>query len=247
MDKEERIDKYLKGELNEKEQKDFEKQLSEDNQLLEEVQFHEFTVEGVKDVFRTEMLMHFDDLEKQIANTPKTVSKPKGNIRRLVISVLAIAASILLIIFVWMDRGVNTEQLFADNYSTYPNYVSNVERSNPQVENLYATAFQQYEKGEYPRAIQDFEAILVIDKEDTVVEFYLGLAYLENKELDKALEHLNIAKKATTHRFSDPALWYAALTQLQLNKVAAAKSDLENLINKEGSYQQKAQELLKQL
>lgn len=247
MDKEEQIDKYIKGELNEKEQQDFEQQIANDSQLLEAVNFQVAIVEGVKDVFRSEMLGHFDDLEKQIANSPKTVSRSKGKMRRLIVGVLALAASVLLIVFVWIDRGVNTEQLFATNYSIYPNYVSNIERSNPEVTNLYAKAFQQYEQGQYIQAIQGFEAILVINKKDIVVAFYLGVAYLENKELTKALEQLNVAKQATAHRFSDPALWYAALTQLQLGKPEAAKADLEILMNKEGSYQQKSEKLFKQL
>lgn len=247
MDKEEQIDKYLKGELTEKERKDFEHKIGEDSELAEEFNFQQSMVEGVKDVFRDEMLMHFDDLEKQIAKSPKTVQKSKGKIRRLVIGVISLAASVLLIIFVWITNKPNTEQLFADNYTTYPNYVSNVERSNPTVKDLYATAFQQYEKGEYTKAIQDFEAILAIDKEDSIVEFYLGLAYLENKDAAQALEYLNASKQASAHRFVDPALWYAALAELQLGQTEAAKTDLEVLMNKEGSYQQKAQELFKQL
>jgi len=241
MEQEERIEEYLKGNLSPLKKVAFEKELATNPNLQRNVEEQRAVMVGVKEYFQEQTLKHFQTLEEQ-ANKQK-----KYNTTTLIKwSSLLVAASVLF--FLWFKnpfQGTSNAILYASYYTTYPNYVDNIERNDSSAQTAYQTAFFAYEQQNYQQAIQIFESL--DSKQDPALQFYWGLSLLELEQYTEAILHLEQAYKAPKHRYSDNALWYQALGYLKLEEYKKAKIAFQQLIKDQSTYRVKAADILEAL
>lgn len=149
-------------------------------------------------------------------------SKPKFNWR--------IAASIIFFLgagyFGYQSFfGVDYNELYQSNYTTYPNTVYSITRSDT-TNSMERQAFVAYEAEDYETAIANFDKI---ENKISDYNFYKAQAYLQLNDLDKA-EGLLINLFNGKSQFKAEANWYLALIQLKKGNKIEAKQYLKTLI-----------------
>lgn len=99
----------------------------------------------------------------------------------------------------------------------------------------------------YKQALADFNLILTKHALDVNAQFYGGLSAYHLKNYKNALTKFDAVLKNTQTEFNQEAKWYKALTLIELKENKKAKKVLEEIINANGFYRDKAEEKLKLL
>lgn len=239
----ERIDRYLKGMLEEKELQEFETQMGADPDLITEVALQKDIMIGAEAYFDAELKGKLQQIDRE----PNEVDAGGKQIFFKPWKTAAIAASILLLFtvgyFVFFNQP-NMEQLYLSSYEAYPNIVSPIQRSNNSIE---SDALSHYERGDYSTATKLFDEELEQNPNEDYLLFYCGLSNLEVGETDQAIALLKKITPAADSRFYAPAQWYLALAYLKAQDIAALRKQLEEVISEKGDYQPRAQKLLDEL
>lgn len=238
----EHIEKYLRGELSESEYKSFEETIDKNASLSEKVENHRILIRGIELGFNQELKQL---LQQKELETQHLIKKKFARSRRLYVSI-AIAASITLILttlFVFMDKSVNSEQIVAAYYQPYPNVESPVNRSDQNNQNAYAL----YEQGNYALALDQLNQLIISDPSNPAPVFYAGICLLEMKQAASALSKFEDIESLAENKYSRPAHWYKALTNLALRKNEAAAVILFDLSSGDDIYAEKSAEILEML
>ena len=236
-----KIDAYLKGELNEEEKQQFEKEIDKDEMLAQELHFHDMTqhhIELLEDRRITEQVkaIHQEELKKR---------KRKAVVKQ--IRYWVVAASILLVLALswrlWNSPTTNPDALYAEYYTAYELPFGNRNEQNSLTE---AGAF--YLAGDYENAAPIMEGLLVSDPNLSKLQFALGICKMELEQWDQAIPLFEQLIKNKDVLYADNARWYLALCALKLNNPTTAIEQLEILKNAEGAvFQDNAVELLKSI
>jgi tetratricopeptide (TPR) repeat protein len=238
----EHIEKYLRGELPEREHKSFKETIEKDASIREKVENHRILIRGIELGFNQELkqLLQQKELENQ-----QLIKKKFAGSRWLYVTI-AIAASISLILttfFVFMDKPVNSEQIVAAYYQPYPNVESPVNRSDQNKQHAYAL----YEQGNYALALDQFNQLFITDPSNPAPVFYAGICLLEMKQAASALSKFEDIESLDENKYSRPAHWYKALTNLALKKNEAAVVIFIDLSSGDDIYAKKSAEILEML
>lgn len=159
-------------------------------------------------------------------------------------SVLAIAASILLMLLVIgvfkISNENNSEDLFAANYTPYPNLVDPITKGLSET----PTGFQFYEQKNYLQAIEILSALEYSEDQ----EWYLALSYIGVKDYNSGLSILKKILNDKAHSYYNPSQWYRALLYLREAEVDKCKVLLKQIENSNNHlYADKARLLLMKL
>ena len=73
------------------------------------------------------------------------------------------------------------------------------------------------------------------------------MSYIEISNFDAAINTLNIVINGNDERFINPAKWYKALSLLKTGNKNLANEVLNNLLNSDSSYANKAREILDEI
>jgi tetratricopeptide (TPR) repeat protein len=114
-------------------------------------------------------------------------------------------------------------------------------------EPILAEAMELYEAGNYPAANDDFDKVLATDPENEQALFYAGVSYLAAGNAEEALSKLKKLENKKSSTYYEASLWYQALAYIQKGEKKEAAKMLEKVIKLQGSYREKAEELLRQL
>ena len=238
------IDQYLLGQLSEADQRLFQErmQASDFQAALSEAQ----ELMGVfQSAGRDQLKAEMKNWEQKLQNSNKESNAPAKTIS--LNRILAIAASILLLAFIgyfWLSSENGEQKLFADNYQPYPNVVAPIEKGDAD-EDPTKKAFQEYELGNYEKAINLFEQIMT----NQDANLFLAISHIELGNDQKAKELLIQIINQPEDRFLIPANWYLGLLNVKEGNLEAAKKYL-NVVSKDTEYQvlqSKAKSLLNQL
>lgn len=231
----ERIDKYLANELTSQERASMEELIASDDDIRQKVEVAKMTIDGLQDY---ELKESFKSLHDKYSSQTKTVSFAN----RYWIS--GIAASILLVIVstvIFLQKSSNPKDLFAENFSPYPNIYT--ARGN-SAESSFEKGISAYSKGDYSNAIKYFD-----NNENIAVNyveyanFYKGLSLLATGEGDKAFP---LFEGVQLSQLGEQAHWYACLSLLEQGEVKQAITYLKKI--KQGQYKyDQAQEILDDL
>lgn len=239
----ERIDRYLKGMLEDKELQEFESQMGADPDLMTEVALQKDIMIGSEAYFDEQLKGKL----RQIENEPEEVSTTGKQFFFRPWQIGAIAASLLLFItlgYLFFFQTADPEKLYLSYYEPYPNIVNPIKRSESK---LNDDALSYYEQGDYTTAASIFESELIQQPNEDYLLFYWGLCNLELGELNQATSLLKKIPPAADSRFYSPAQWYLALAYLKADNVDQAKIQLQTIVESGGDYKNKAQELLDDL
>ncbi|QCK16637.1 tetratricopeptide repeat protein [Mangrovivirga cuniculi] len=235
MNKEELIDRYLAGELNEEEKSNFKKMMDDDPSIAEEVKFRRELKLAIKKSERT-----------QIKEMLSATEKARGKSVKINWPMYLAAASVAFIFitglwfFVLNDKP-DPDELYVAYYAPYENVVHPIERSE-SIENLETEAFLAYEQGNYKEARALFSK-LEVERKDPYIQLYLGITLMSMEDYSLATDYFNEYIKSEG-KLKDRALWYLSLSYLKTGESGKAIQTLKKLIEMNGYNRYKAEELL---
>ena len=241
MDKEELINGYFEGSLSQVQLEEVSRLLETDAAFTADFEFQKQLQMSLKKEERREIKNMFSELSSE-----KEASETKVIPMRTWLA----AASVALLVglgswfLIFNSSDINTEQLYAANFTPYDNVVSPIERGN-DIEDLRTRAFTAYESEAYSEAL-DLFAQLKVEQDDPYIDFYEANIRMQLNQHDKAIPLLQEYIK-NKGKLADRALWYLALSHLKLGEIEESKAQLKKLIELGSFKTTSSKELLAQL
>lgn len=238
MDESKRIDDYLSGKLSPEARQAFEEELNLDPELQKQA--------GLQQDMAF-LLNHQKDraaLKAQLEQTGASFfgeadpARPKARIRWIGWAAAAAAAAILF--FVLWPLFVQP-----DLYQQYAEFPPLALSEKGTTTTNWADTEQAFNSGDYVEAALQLEIYLEVFPEDQQARLYLGIAQMENGDLEAARQSF-AEVSAAAPALSDYAEWYRALSYLKGNAPERARPALEDIA--EGSpFYEEAEAILRQL
>lgn len=237
MEREAWLEKYLQGELTEKERPEFDALLKNDADFKAEVEFH-------SDLKRVTEAEDDEQFKEMLSDFESEARMERPSVKRFPRKWL-VAASIVLLIgltyFFAVDYSASTQDLFVNNFEPYRNVVHPVTRGE-EGQNKKTNAFVAYQTGDYETALPIMAELYANTKEPYYL-FYRANALIELNRAKEAVpllqEHLRTGDSLTKN-----SEWYLVMAYLQLDDKKNAKKMLQEVV-KNGAYKvEEAQKLL---
>lgn len=255
IEKQDKIDRYLRGEMQTAEAKAFEKSLSEDEELrmaYEETLLLAETIEAVaidEDTKRSFEAASEEEL--------KALLKEKKNSRRFMIRTLWMAAAILVAVVVMeivrMPMPGSPEGIYYTYFEPYPVEEMATSRgadtSSASLNEELQPAFSEYKKRNYVEALAAFQSL----EESTANEYsgvtlYKAICQMKLNRYADAIQSMQLlVADGESNPYYQPACWYLSLAYLKNHQQENAETLLQQIIQEGGFYAEKAREVLKRL
>lgn len=239
------ITRYLDGEMNEEERKAFEAAMQQDGDLQSEVEL-------LKDVNATlKIKLHPDENETKLRSSLKGMkaeffesragqAKIVSINRRRWISAVAAVFVMALLLTVWQPWKKE------DLYNKYADIqMPAITERGAAADSLLKQAVKNFNDKKFAEAIPGFETVLKDSAKNSFVQYYYGIALLQNGNIEKARIQLNSLYNGVS-LFKYDAAFYMALSYLKEKDKAGCKEWLNKIPAETESYS-RAQELLKKL
>lgn len=236
------IDYCMNTKLPPAEKEQFEKRVASDPLFAQEVAFFLSAIQLAKEKHTTERKKEFKELYAQ-----KAVVKKISPVRKIWYAVAA-AAVIAGLIFgynLWFKPVSGRElaaQYVKENFTTLSITMGN-EKDSMQ------SALNFYNKGELPKAAQQFDSLIESNSMNVDAKKYAGIVYLRMKDYDKAIARFQQLENMQG-LYSNPGKFYEATTLMERNKpgdLEMAKQLLQLVITQNLGGSEKAKEWLKKL
>lgn len=243
-----RIDRYLAGQLSAEEQQQFETALAADNDLQADLHYRQDLKVVLKAVGREALRRELQELE---TGNAQTAAGRTRSLRQFQPWYLAVAAAVAILVaavlLLYPDRQ-NPQELFAQNFQPYPNVLVPIDRSEgPSTQKPDAQAFAYYEQGEYAQALPLLEQ-LATDSTSAKYDFYVANCQLQLNQLTRAIPLLQSLAQSDTDHFAPHAQWYLALAYLKSADIPATQALLQTVSAQAGHpFQQQAEKLLREI
>lgn len=164
------------------------------------------------------------------------------------------AAAVIIIITILSYPTYNfyykksPQQLFATNYSGYPNVeLLNTRGSND--DNMLETrieAYEYYNNQQFEEFIQAVEALSPDYPEKLNDRFYLGIAYLETQQWQNAVITFE-ALSSANFKYSKEVDWFLGMAYLGIGACENAKTTLEKVKERGPDNQEKATSIISRI
>jgi tetratricopeptide (TPR) repeat protein len=214
----EAIERYINGTMVDDELKVFETQLETNSEFKTQVEDVRTLLTGIQAQSLKEQL---DDFHKDIQKQPIQKASPK--VRYLQFRKLVAAAAIIIAVgSFWFFNQNSNDKLYAKYFTPDPGLPTTMS-SNSNYE--FYEAMVSYKQGDFKTAIKKWKAINT--KNDTL-NYFLGVAYLADKDEVKAIEFLNEATRNDKFPLLDDAYFYLGLAHLKEGNIEKAKANLEH-------------------
>lgn len=235
----EQIDQYLSGNFSEQEATIFEKKMEEDPVFQK----------AVKDVIRAKSASYLAGREKWIAQMDQKFDahlKPR-RFRLWPLLMAAMIAAMLLVAGIWwyqQEAPLSGSQVYAQVYEipSAPEYRGD----NKGLDSLLALAYGSFNSRAFAESLPQFDQLLgrddIPNKEEAL--FFKGIALLELQEEQDALEFL---AQVRGEQYGESARYYEALILLKQGKTQEAKQALTDLLDFDGTWKGRAEEILELL
>lgn len=186
------------------------------------------------------------DIKTKLNTFESEIKKKKKALTTSNFSYWKIAASIVFLLSTgWFGYhsffGLNYDDLYNDNFKTYPNTVYTIKRGD-SINSLEREAFMAYEAGKYDIAIQKFNEADLKD----YFSFYKAQSYMSLNNTEEA-EHLFKKVIKDRNQFVAETYWYLALIQIKEKNKELAYKYLNILIDHHTYNSEKAKILLDKL
>lgn len=231
------FDQYLANEMSEVEKINFEKQLSEDQELATAFEIFKELHLHLESKFGNETKL------KAFKKNLKSISKEHFKTKKTKVIAFkpwqyAIAASVAILVGLFVFQNINPD---FDDYNN-PETATFIERGNVN-ENL-KLAQDAFNAKNYKKAIPYFEVVLKGNKSPEIQYFY-AISLLEDNQFPKAETNL-LDLKWGTSIYKDRATWYLALLKLKQKDYRSCKQILLTIPDNFEDYDQ-VQQLLNEL
>jgi tetratricopeptide (TPR) repeat protein len=235
------IEKYLSGELSKEAAESFEKQMSENDELRNQVENHRRFIKGLALGFNRELKAQLQQEEQRLAS--QDIETKRRLPLQYFIGIAAAVTLILVSVFLLRAPSVNSAELFTAYYQPYPNIESPVSRDDNAEQNAYTF----YEQGRYEEALDLFSQLISENPANPAPVFYSGICHLELDASEKAVVLFQSVQSMEKSNYSKAALWYEALASLKIDDKSSAVEILTDLSEGDDNYALRSIELLDKL
>ena len=236
MDKKELIAYYFAEKLSPEAQKEFDHLMVTDPEFAKEVAF--------QNNLKTVIVKEERDIVKQQLQDFEAEENSTFNYRKWLV-----AATVVVLLglsgFLYLNRSIDTERLYAENFEPYRNVVQPIVRGQTQTD-LKTKAFTAYETKNYTKALEHFNELLKENPDETIAFYKANVLLKLNKTEDAIVIFKNNLK--TPDSLDAKNNWYLALAHIKNKNVENAKDQLSHLIKSESTFKKnEAKKLLKKL
>jgi tetratricopeptide (TPR) repeat protein len=144
------------------------------------------------------------------------------------------------------ENRIKPQSLFHDNFMPYPPINIFRESQNLELDSGFFYALKHYQESNYKEAVIALKRLLELDPGSSIMQFYLGVSYMELENYDKAHKLFDQIIEGNSF-FIEQAIWYKGLCFLAQNKPDNAINTLNNLTKYTNPYTDKAKNLVKKL
>lgn len=214
----ETIERYINGSLTSQELKDF-------NQLLELDNDFKLKVEAIKSI-RIDAQSLKEELNEFQDDISKTIIKKNSNKTKYfdLSKIAAFTAVIIAIASIWFFSTPKNENLYDTYFKKYP-ALSKIINDTKNFD--FYDAMVSYKDGNYKIAIDKWKLQQEKKPENDTLNYFIGLAYLANENIDDAIPFLERSIEAEDDFiFLDEAYQYLGLAYLKAGNKDLAKKNL---------------------
>lgn len=225
----EAIERYINGTMEAKELKDFNDYIKIDPEFKAQVEDMKTILLGIeKQAFKEQLDVFHETIPKD-----KTHLSTSRSVRFLNYSKLAVAAAIFICVgSIWFFSSSPNQRLYAEYFRPYPGLPTTMSSSTDNF--AFYDAMVNYKHADYDMAINKWEILKEKKPNNDTINYFLGVAYLANKNKIEAIPFLERAVADSTFTLLNDAHYYLGLAYLNVDNVVLAKKNL-NLSNTEGS------------
>jgi len=252
------IENYLDGRLNKAANQDFEQYMQQHPGFQQEVDFYKnlqqatVRVNKEKDFSALVQQVDQDLAQKDFFEKKSTEVSTKPARSRRIFLPLAIAASFLVLFWFggqyWASNNYSNEALVASYFQPFE--ASSANRGTDKISaNQFYTGLDAFQQGDYPEAIEQFNAVPDTSKFFAQSRYHLGHSYLASGNFEKAITAFEAAAATEDISVQDNAEWDAIRAMLLADSsTERLQRSLEAIIaNPNHSYREEAADLQKQL
>jgi tetratricopeptide (TPR) repeat protein len=249
IQRQEYIDNYILGKLDQKEIKEFESQLNEDVELHNEVEVQKLLIKEIHNRKK------FLDIVAMSENKLQKKKKVTLYVR------YSIAASffILLSLSIWQPMYKSNSAVFSE-YLVNPQITTQITRSNSSAnfyiplekfteleQKLISTSIQNFNKGSFDLVVIDLNKIDQIIEKSSSAGLMLAVSEINIEDFQDAREILNSLSENSELRIKQASHYYQGLILVKQGKTREARKIFRKLADQTGDYPDKAKEILKKM
>jgi tetratricopeptide (TPR) repeat protein len=229
---------------------------------LEEISFDETVTKAFQIEKREELKQTLKALEAEsVAKKGKVISM------RPYLKAIWIAASIILILFVWQPQHSSDKKLFAEYSNSIDNSSINdftqteriIEQGGLRGEEEHFRNFTFDEtlqlqeaialvrQKEFEKAKEVFNRFHIEKEKNPGLALYLSIAQLNSDDVEKAITNLEYLKELSAFSYTEETKFHLAFAYLKTGERKKAKKLLNELITSKSKFSDKAQETLNKI
>ena len=175
--------------------------------------------------------MLFDGIESQalkeqldLFHNDIQTEKKSSKVRFIQFAKMGIAAAIVLCIgFLWMNKNPSNEQLYAKHFTPDPGLPTTMSTTSNYT---FFDGMVNYKQGDYKTAIAKWSTLEQKSPDNDTLQYFLGVAYLADKNNSKAIPYLNKTVNNAKSMFFEDATFYLGLAYLKEDNISDAKKTL---------------------
>ena len=222
--KDQLIQDYLEGKLEDKDLKDFENRLQQDPALAAEVQEFQDLELGLHGIGADQFKEEVKQWEAAYRQTQQPAHKV-FSLRRYYAVAATIALFIVAGIYFLMPGTPGMDQLYAQNYVPYEDMILDRSNASEGAQSFLVAGMEAYNQQQYAQAAENLQAYLREAPSQYGAALYLGIAQMELNQFDEAESNFDLALQDP--RFAQQAQWYRALLYLKSQQPEKAKAALQ--------------------
>lgn len=237
------IEKYISGEMDEEQARNFLLRLKEDKDLAAEFKFEQELSDAISDgntlELRRKLMKMLQESKKKTGILHYLSSRPYQVAAAASIIILLTTAYLVFL----MPHSSTNERLFSSYYdSDQPLRIT--KRSGTDL----MEALRNYQEKDFLSAIDQFNLILKADSNNSAVRFYTSICYIETGQFDQAITYLSSITHNRNSLYQKPSEWYLGLCYLKMNRTDEAVDLFRQIAgDKIHDYQQDAVKILREL
>jgi tetratricopeptide (TPR) repeat protein len=238
------IERYNAGEMDHIEKRWFEKELSGNDTLQNEVNFRKRVDNALIQHDLISLRNKLSVLEKN--RKEKSVSSPGK--KAIGIRFAAAVAALLVIgsIYILISGNNTRESLYNTNYEVYGiNAASRSENGAADAE--FRSAIRMFSDLDYSGAAASLGNYLKSHPANMEARFIYGVSEMENQNFNGAISSFRKIIEHDNNLYLDKAQWYISLCYLKTGDLNETTRHLDAIINSESIYKVKAKRLLRKI
>ena len=231
----ETIERYYNGSMAKEEQEQFEEKLRKDESFQQEVDDIKSLLLAIETQALKEKIEVFhEDLPIQMKTESSTSKVRFLHFRNIAAAVIIIAGSASF----WFFNDSSNEKTYKEFFKPDPGLPTTMSTTS---EYSFYDAMVIYKRGDYKTAISKWEKLEVKSPHNDTLVYFLGVANMADKQLDKAIPYLVKTSENKSSVFQQDANYYLGLAYLKKDN----KTEAIRYLNSSNSEQSK--KLLEQL